>query len=567
MKMDWNRKIVFCVSAIVLYAGSSLLLAAEESSWAKISHLSGDVQVRSGEKAKWEAAKPDQIVRPGSQLKTSSQSSVNLQTKEKHRVHLSPKTTILVEETSSEKTIFKVLLGRLRSYVRPLKKNQQFRIKSPVAVASVRGTEFDTIVEENDKTTFEVTEGVVNVSDLENIGAEVTLFKNQRTSIMRGHAPLPPENLKGDKGDQRGDLRQNQDVQKVKEMARFEARREMGLQQFKEHLQADVSREQRMAQYQDGKTVIDAFGMRVRMEEYIVRPEPKQFSFVTINTRLDNVSYSRYDAWALADLPAKIVDINPLFQQHGTANNKPINYIVQQKWFISNGGDIYREWSEAGDMIFFNTLNLWQVVYDHWYVELKGRDAANFRLVSHWVPSSGYKSGTVPTIPSTYYSNGALDTPLGYDNFVMIGNSGFIGDNRPIDAVAFGTRLLNSNIFGSSIYQHSEGYARSSYAELDGVRFSDIPNALKLSALLNAKKVSAVHTYLAPTGNSTVTTLRVDQYNIDDNGARLSLSDRAARNLSPDSINFESVASSPDFSSKIDLVVSPRIFRQAGLIE
>ena len=536
---------------------------------ARLHYAKGTVQIKKSAAGAWVAAKRGQAVAPGAQIRTTNGSWAQIKTADGDRVQLSPRTTVSLKEATAKQTTFEVLLGRMRSVVRRLGNRRKYNVRTPLAVASVRGTEFDTIVDEDGKSTFEVYKGIVGVKDLEGLGSEVSVFKGQRTTIERGAPPTPPQSLNKET---RRRFEQRQDQRSAKEMARLEARREITHQKFKEFLQKDVALEQRQAEYQDGKTLIDAFGMRVRVEEYIVRPQPNQFSFVTLNTRLNNLSFSRYDAFAQNPLPPKLNDINLLFNRSGQGPgiDDPDNWITKQLWTLSNGGDLYREWTEGGNMVFFSEADTWQVVFTDWYVEVKGANS-NPKLLSHWKPTGAYAGGSGLGLSAGEISDllqfGVLDDPHGYDDFDQDTNS-VIGNVRPIDAVHAAGLVPDSNIFGNAAYQGSEGFDRTSVAILDGVAFNTLPsNAAKASALINAREVSALHTYDDPNASAADDpTFRVDQYNIDDLGNRLSSADRSRLGLNSDSINFESVATSSEFSNKIDLVLTPRIFKKAGLI-
>jgi len=530
---------------------------------AKLFRTKGVVEIRTASNSPWVKAERGQNLLPGTEIRTKGGSTAHIRTSNRHQLRLSSDTIIKLENLKQDKTIIKVFIGRMRSIVRKLRAKAQFKVKTPLAVASVRGTKFDTIVESDDKSGFEVLKGVVGVNDLQGIGQEVRVLGGQSTTVLRGKAPSAPAEFR------QRNRRTDSKTLKFRQMVRLEARREIAYQRFKEFLQKDVAHEQRIAEYQDGKTIIDAFGMRVRIEEYIVRPNPRQFSFVTINTRENTVAFSRYDAFSKHELPPKLNDINSLFSRSGdgTGTDKPSNYIIQQKWFVSNGADLYREWTEGGDMVWFADRALWKVVWLDWYVEIKGGNEENFLLLSHWRPHPQFRTGTksVPDGTENVLIDGVRDIPVGYKLFDQ-DNSGQIGDVRPIDTATFEARLPDSAIFNNPKYQNSEGYTRSSHAEFDGVPFSILPNTdAQISAILNAKKVTAFHNYTGPQGQA-ITTLQSDQYTVDDLGTKLSLADRRTLGLTLNSVNFEYVLTSPLFGSKIDLVLTPRIFQNAGLV-
>lgn len=547
----------FVWTASLLLSSSSF--AASEFA-AKISQTNGDVQIKLSESSSWIKAKRGDVLTTGAQIKTQTGSRAYLETRTNDRVQLFQKTTVELKESSKEKTRIKVLIGRMRSLVRYIKQRTSYEVHTPIAVASVRGTEFDTIVDEDGKSTFEVYKGVVGVKDLDGIGEEVSLFKNQRTTIERGAPPTPPENFTRE---MRGMLRERREINRERQLAQLEARREMAIESVKEHLQTNLVNEQRMAQYQDGKVAINAIGERVQIEEYITRPDPRQFSFVTLNITGGRFSHSRYDAFARDPLPARL-NLDNLFSREG--NDTTSNFVEKHKRFVSDGSNIYREWAENGQMVYFSGSNRSEVVYGHWYAELKGASDSNFTLVSHWKPQASYLAGGNPTITeNAALGDGAPDIPTGYEYFQ---NGGTLGDDRAIDNVSFSDRLLNSTIFGNSNYQSSEGYSRKSRIQLDGVEYANLTTvSAKLAALLNTKVTTTLHEYTRPNGSKI--DLQVDNYYLDDTGKRLSLLDiqRLPAGSGTDSVNFETVATSSLFTKPVRVMLTPRIFKKAGLLQ
>ena len=178
---------------------------------------------------------------------------------------------------SLEKTI-KLLRGRVRAVVAKLRGGNNFNIKTPIGVASVRGTDFEVEVSEDGKQMdVDVHEGSVGVSRLGDLAGEVTV--NAGETLKMG--------LEGAIGDpiKTGAV----------PLERTDIRAEVQIAGAKESMLAMAADEARNADFQSGKSLIDVSGQRVRVEEYIMRPAADQFKLVVLNerpTRFDSFTYT-----------------------------------------------------------------------------------------------------------------------------------------------------------------------------------------------------------------------------------------------------------------------------------
>lgn len=72
---------------------------------------------------------------------------------------------------------------------------------------------------------------------------------------------------------------------------RDEMRREARRDGIREARQAVAAQDGKEADYELGKTVIDVRGRRVRIEEYVTRPDPNTFKYILLNTRENRKDY------------------------------------------------------------------------------------------------------------------------------------------------------------------------------------------------------------------------------------------------------------------------------------
>ena len=92
----------------------------------------------------------------------------------------------LVESSDQVETEMFLDVGRVKANVRTAERRQEFKVRSPVSTAAVRGTEF---VYSGD--TLNVDDGLVEFSN--NIGQAVALLAGQQSTLQEGNAPRQPQ--------------------------------------------------------------------------------------------------------------------------------------------------------------------------------------------------------------------------------------------------------------------------------------------------------------------------------------------------------------------------------------
>jgi hypothetical protein len=523
----------------------------------------GTVEIQKAGSGVWTQGRPRTEVQDGDIVRTGVGSQAELKMEQGHNMTLREKSTLKVDAQRGQEARFSLLLGRVRSFVAKLQPQSKFEIKTPVAVASVRGTVFELEVLENQTSRLSVLEGVVNYRDLAGIGAEVQVLQGQSVVVEPGAAPRPAEPLPQEL---REGLVPASEQEPALASLKMEIQRETGLASFKEFFQTDAAQEMKVAQYQEGKTLIDAFGKRVRLEEYISRPDPKQWSFVSLNTREDRFDFTRFDLYAKNDLPEDM-SVSNLFGRND--HEEMTNWAVRTQRISSNSGDYYREWQDGGDPVKMTDSNgnkTTEVVFDHWYTEV-GAEGQNPTLLSHWVPDAAFLGGN-PAATKTrddadLKTDAFQDTPSGYNDFEGADAGTVIGDTRGIDGFTRAQRLAYfDNTAVASSYMTSEGYSRDSVVNFDDKTLS----AATIGEILNATKLSFIHTYSRPDGSNI--TLRDDRYTITDEGDKLSFNTVANLGSNLQGVNFQDVFTSSLMGErKIDVVISPSIFKKAGLLD
>ena len=129
-------------------------------------------------------------------------------------------------------------------------------------------------------------------------------------------------------------------------------RREMSLDMSKEEVQSAAAKEIKLAEFQQGKVLIDVFGQRVRLEEYIVRPRADQFKLVVLNERATRFDYFYYLGTFNQALPADLsVALRQLGGGLGTA---PAYFLTGFETGRSNTRDSAVEVAQGGHLVDVN---------------------------------------------------------------------------------------------------------------------------------------------------------------------------------------------------------------------
>ncbi|MBL0058819.1 MAG: FecR domain-containing protein [Elusimicrobia bacterium] len=271
-------------------AGPFLLLSTVFAEPIVVKSVRGNAEIhRSKSQAnRWRALQKGASVKPGDTVRTGKNARLELKIDDGSRVVLGSKSRVQVAESAPSR-IFNLAVGRIKSFVKKLQPESKFEIRTPLATAAVRGTVFEMGFDEEAKAGFlDVDRGVVALSQ---DGRALDVRAGQRmdflTDVPLGEAPSR---------ESRGSAAPSSE-----DLARDALRHEVGLGMSKEMVMAAAAEEIRAAEYQEGKTLMDVNGNRVRLEEYIIRnpaeitvnPD-RAFKLVTLNERADRFDYFYY---------------------------------------------------------------------------------------------------------------------------------------------------------------------------------------------------------------------------------------------------------------------------------
>jgi hypothetical protein len=301
---------------------------------ATVQRVSGVVERRAPGMLEWQAVSPGDKIDEGSTIRTQANASAELRTPRGHQFQLRANTSLELTSIQDDETKTRLESGRVVSKVKHLKGEERFLIQTPTAVCAVRGTEFETSSSDHG-TTVAVYKGIVGVSAMGS-GAEMALTAGQMVNVHDGTIeiphPIPPQSKNAADS----------------ALART-ARHEVGLDMTRNEVMAAAAQEQRLAEYQEGKSLIDVEGKRVRLDEYILRPRPDTYKFVVLNQRDTRFDYFYYQGTFNKNLPTDLsVALRNL---PGTVGTAPDYYLTGYETGQSNTQDSVHDTATGGHLV------------------------------------------------------------------------------------------------------------------------------------------------------------------------------------------------------------------------
>lgn len=176
-----NRQSPWLATAF-LWAGLGSALAQPA---AEIVGLSGQGENRPATSSPWQAAHLRQTLDPGADMRTLAQSSAALLLADRTQLRLGPLSLLRLNPPAEGKTALELSVGRLWS--RTKREPADLELRTPAAVAAVRGTDWDVEVDADGRTLLTVLSGQIEVS---NPQGAVTVGASEQAEVRPGQAPV-----------------------------------------------------------------------------------------------------------------------------------------------------------------------------------------------------------------------------------------------------------------------------------------------------------------------------------------------------------------------------------------
>ena len=199
----WICVFIFVFLATGVWCGGPAVAATTIKGMAVIESMSGEVQVQKGGKGDWVAAKQGGLLQAGDKIKTGAKSTTVIKWGKDNVMKLTPFSSVTIDRldknpaAGAENSSVDMWSGKV--YARAKKMNgpqSTFEVKTPTAIAGVRGTELGVGITADDATAVECLSGKVQVRGV--AGGEVLLGEREKTMVKKGAAPEKPEQLKDD---------------------------------------------------------------------------------------------------------------------------------------------------------------------------------------------------------------------------------------------------------------------------------------------------------------------------------------------------------------------------------
>ncbi|MCK5583184.1 MAG: FecR domain-containing protein, partial [Elusimicrobiales bacterium] len=232
------------------------------------------------------------ILKEGDQIRTKRASTVRIYMDDGTKIQLSPRSSFKLRTENKKETSIGLFFGRVRSWAKKFSK--KFEVRTPSAVCAVRGTDFMVSADSSGNSRVEVYGGSVMTGDASGRMSLLKAGEMVEVSIGKGlqkvkKNPRPPASMNSAIGD-----------------AKLLAKKELYNEISKESVLKAAQAELQSSEYKARKVAIDAFGNRVRMEEYIIRPQANQFKYVVLNSRDDRFDFGKMIFTFNADLPSDL---------------------------------------------------------------------------------------------------------------------------------------------------------------------------------------------------------------------------------------------------------------------
>ncbi len=174
--------------AVTLLAALPALLLAAPPPAAEIVSLEGKGEYRETQQLDWKPAKLNQQVFPSNLVRTGDLSKMALLFPDRTQIRLAQNSVLQIKEVSQSKDAKTILnLNAGRSWMQSKTSPGGLQMQTPSALASIRGTDWEVVVEPDGRSTLTVFSGE---AEFANDQGSVLVGKNEQASAEQGRAPV-----------------------------------------------------------------------------------------------------------------------------------------------------------------------------------------------------------------------------------------------------------------------------------------------------------------------------------------------------------------------------------------
>lgn len=185
----------FAIMAMVL-AGVHVNIFAGKGRVATLTSLKGSVTITlASAPAQPKAGVNNMVISEGDVVKTAGGASVVIRFDDGSMVKLGPISSMKIGKLASSgkggNTQLDVSNGKVWTRATKQNRDSSFNVKTPTAVAGVRGTYYSSEVDSDATSRFDVFDGEVAVANLSNPAEQISVKANQTTTVQQGKSPTP----------------------------------------------------------------------------------------------------------------------------------------------------------------------------------------------------------------------------------------------------------------------------------------------------------------------------------------------------------------------------------------
>lgn len=295
----------------------------------------GKVEARPGPSSAWIPVESKVRIVAGAEIRTGKDSKAGVFFPDGSRFMLGNNSLFSVDSAGKKKAGFQLKFGRLKAAVAGYF-SSRFEVRTPSAVCAVRGTEFELDVAKDGGTEMNVSEGLVEVNDSK--GAMAVVSSEERIKV----------GMDGMKRPETISLRDERAGLAARPMA---VRQETARERTRTMLEELRNRELKANEAQLGKDAIDAFGKRVRIEEYLLRPSNKEFKLLFLSRRAeeDRLDWGHLIERFQNKIPDDISQVGGIIEGMYFSKTAPANWMKYFEVYLTNTIDSVKETIDFGD--------------------------------------------------------------------------------------------------------------------------------------------------------------------------------------------------------------------------
>ncbi len=276
---------------------------------AKITFLTGTVKFQKSGSEDWQDAKIGTELDDKDSLKTGKFSNVELEFPKENKIKIAQNTVLKIEEVGKEsKSSFKVESGKVFMQI---KKGDDTKVKTPNAVAGVRGTRFFVVVEDGETYVYTV-EGSVWVKKI-GFDEEKIVNAGQILDVLNSGFGQLRNASNSDKNKFFSGLPFKVTTTTGSSVIKNRLKREMSFE--RDQLGQDRSGilEKKSDDFVTGRTLKDVHGNPVRVEQVFKRPGDASYQIINITKRDDGLTYLDWKMTYNQKLPSDLGDWGEFF--------------------------------------------------------------------------------------------------------------------------------------------------------------------------------------------------------------------------------------------------------------